>query len=63
MMKFTNYAVRLGMEVCNKRTGIKDDANISDLGSWKDRTVLTQVQKTIKKGDYVGRLPFYVAFS
>lgn len=44
MIKFTNYAVRLGMEVCNKRTGIKDDANM-------------------KKGDYVGRLPFYVAFN
>lgn len=51
------------MEVCKKRTGIKDDAKISDLGIWKDRTVLTQVQKTMKKGDYVGRLPFYIAFN
>lgn len=51
------------MEVCKKRTGIKDDGKISDLGIWKDRTVLTQVQKTMKKGDYVGRLPFYIAFN
>lgn len=56
-IKSTEYVVMLDIEAFKKRTGIKDDAKVSGLSSWKDRTSLAQVKKAMEEGDYDGRLP------